>query len=153
MNEERGVTPRALIAGLLLAAGVGASVPYLGFQVRGSIASAFFYSQIAHAVLFILVIFINLLLRWCRLGAFNAGELVVMFICMSLGNASGTVLSYWMPLVAGPYYQANAENNWLNVLVPLIPEALMPRDLDAIHALYEGSRSSVVIRWEVWIGR
>ena len=51
----RGLTLRALITGLLLALGVGAAVPFLGLYIQGSNAGAYFTSQIANLLLFLII--------------------------------------------------------------------------------------------------
>ena len=55
------MTRRAFITGLLLALGVGAAVPFLGLYVQGSNAGYYFTSQIAHLLLFLLLVVFNTL--------------------------------------------------------------------------------------------
>ena len=84
---------------------------------------------------------------------FNRSELLVIFILMSLGNAAPSILGSWMPMVSSPYYHASAENNWLTILAPHIPSWLVPHDLLAIKAFFEGSPDeSSEIPGEVWLG-
>ena len=139
---------------MILAAVVGALPPYIGGIIRGSNPGAYYTSQIAHAVLFVLIIAINGPLGRLRPSwLFNRGELVVLFIMMSLANAAGSVLGPWRPLVASPLYQATAENNWHQTVIPFIPDWLIPQDVEAMRAFYEGSTSAAPgIPWAVWAG-
>ena len=148
----RSLTPRALLTGFLLALGVGAAVPFLGLYIQSSNAGAYFTSQIANLLLFIIIIAINTVLgsvrrRW----AFDRGELIVIFIMTSLANSVPGLLSYWVPLVSSPFYHANAENNWGETIQPYLPAWLVPHDPVAIRAFFEGSEGETSIPWQVWL--
>ena len=107
-----GLSLRSLLVGWLLAFAVGAASPYLGLYIQGSNASAYFTSQIAHILLFFLIGFVNVALGAIkRSWAFRKGELVIIFILMSLANSVPGILSYWVPLVSSPFYHATPENN------------------------------------------
>ena len=148
-----GLTYRALFTGLALAFCVGGSVPFLGLYVQGSNAGAYFTSQIAFLLLFAIFQCVNLLLGAMRRSwAFQRGELVVMFIMMSLANAVPNLISYWVPLVSSPFYYASPENNWAELIIPYIPNWVVPHDQGAIRAFFEGNEAgSTQIPWQVWL--
>ena len=147
------VTPRALATGLLLAFVTGCLMPHIGLYIQGSNSGAYYTSHIAHALLFLFVILVNVVLGLLRRSwRYDSGELVVLFIFMSLANASGMYLSHWLPLVASPYYHATAENDWMSTVVPYVPEWLVPQDLPAIRTFFEGHRGEALgVPWEVWM--
>ena len=149
----QGVTTRALIAGLSLATVIGALIPYLGLYVQGSNAGGYFTSQLAHGILFLLILLINPGIGRLRRGwMFNRGELLVIFILMGLGNAAPNLLSYWLPIVSSPFYHANAENNWLVTITPYIPDWLVLHDVAAIRAFFEGAREQTIsVPFDVWL--
>ena len=133
-----GVTPKALLTGLILATVTGALVPFIGLYMQGSNSGTYFISQIAHVFLFLLIVVVNSVVgRIHRSWIYNRGELVVIFILTSLANAAPGILSYWVPIVSSPYYHANAENNWANLIIPYVPEWAVPQGLPAIRAFFE----------------
>ena len=149
----RGLTLRSLGIGLLLAFGVGAVVPFLGLYVQGSNSGAYYTSQIAHLLLFLLILVVNASLGSIRRSwVLQRGELVVIFIMTSLANSVPGLLSYWVPLASSPFYYASPENNWGELILPYIPSWLVPHDLEAIRAFFEGNEGqSSAIPWEVWL--
>jgi hypothetical protein len=61
-----------------------------------------------------------------RSWALGKGELVVIFILMSLANSTPNFVQYWVPLVSSPFYYASPENNWPELIHPHIPDWLVP---------------------------
>ena len=149
----RGLTLRSLGIGLLLAFGVGAVVPFLGLYVQGSNSGAYFTSQIAHLLLFLLILVVNAGLGSIRRSwVLQRGELVVIFIMTSLANSVPGLIGYWVPLVSSPFYYASPENNWGELILPYLPTWLVPHDLEAIRAFFEGNEGqSSAIPWQVWL--
>ena len=82
-------------------------VPFLSLYVQGSNAGAYFTSQIAHLLLFLLLLVVNTSLGSIRRSwVLQRGELVVIFIMTSLANSVPGLISYWVPLVSSPFYYA-----------------------------------------------
>ena len=152
-TRVNGLRIRAFVVGLLLAFAVGTVCPFLSLYLQGANADAYFTSQIAHIVLFLLIGFVNVFLGAIKSSwAFRKGELVVIFILMSLANSVPMITFYWVPLVSTPFYFATPENNWLNQITPYIPTWVVPHDDGAIRAFFEGARGeSSDIPWEVWL--
>ena len=148
------MTPRALVLGLLLSFLVGAAV-FFEIYVRGSNAGGvFFHSPVALFTFFLLTGAGNVLLGALRPAwALRRGELVAVFVMMTLANAAHNPVHYWLGAITGPFYYATGENNWAEVLHPYIPDWIAPRSMAALRAFYEGSEGySGGIDWKVWIG-
>ena len=147
------MTLRATVIGLALAAFVGAVGPYLSLYIVGSNASSYFTSQIASFGLFILVAGVNVIFgRLRRTWIFNKSELVMMFILMSIANATHILVHYWVPMVSSPFYYARSENNWQEVLTPHLPNWLVPDNPEAIRQFFEGADiGGSGIPWAVWL--
>ena len=149
-----GITLRALLLGLVFSFGIGAVVPFIALHMLGSNASAYFTSQLALFILFLLIVGLNLVLGKLKFSwILRRGELVVMFIMMALANSVPGLVSLWLPLVSSPYYYATAENNWADLIHPHLVHWLVPKDPVALQAFFEGAAAGASqIPWDVWIG-
>ena len=138
---------------MVLSAAIGGVGYYLEVYVQGANPTLYFTSQIAHVVLFILVGIVNLVLGVIhRPLAFRKGELLVMFVMMCLANSTHVLVYMWIALVPAPIYLATSENSWDHLVVPHIPDWLIPHDAAAIRDFYEGARGgSPDIHWQVWL--
>ena len=147
------MTSRGLIIGLLLATAVGTAGPFLYLYVDGANSSNYFTSQIALFLLFILVAVVNVALgSFRRSWVLESGELLVIFLLMSLANATHIMVHYWVPMVSSPFYYAGSENNWRNLINPHIPDWAVPHDTEAIADFFEGTAGGdFSIPWPVWI--
>ena len=127
--------------------------PFLYLYIDGANSSSYFTNQIATVILFVLVAFVNVALgRLRRSWVFQKGELVVIFILMSLANSTHILVHYWVPMVGSPFYYARSENNWLTLINPHIPSWIVPQDPAAIRAFFEGAEGGATeIPWEVWL--
>ena len=145
---------RALVIGMALSVAIGIGGYYLQVYVQGANPTLYFTSQIAHVVLFILIGVVNAVLGTLhRPWALGKGELLVIFIMMCLANGTHVPVYYWISLVPAPHYFSTLENGWGDLLVPHIPDWLIPHDPAAIRDFYEGARGgSHDIHWDVWLG-
>ena len=118
--QRGGLTVRSLIAGALLSVVCGATGPFLFLYVQGSnTGDAYYTSPVAHFLFFIIVGFLNVGLRAIhRPWAFGNGELVTIYIMMTLANGTHPLVHYWASELGGPAYYATAENNWMNLVQP-----------------------------------
>ena len=149
------LTARALALGLLLSFLVPFVGTYLSMYVQGSnTGGGFFTNPLSHFVLFVLVGGANVALGAARrTWALGRGELVTIFILMTLGNQGIKIAFYWAPLLSGAYYHASAENDWIEVLHPLIPEWILPYQIDSLRAFYEATDpDGAAGLWQVWLG-
>lgn len=147
------MTARSFILGLLLATFVGTAGPYLYLYVDGANSSSYFTSQIALFLLFLLVLVANVGLGALhRSWVLEPGELLVIFLLMSLANATHIMVHYWVPMVGSPFYYARSENNWQELINPHIASWAVPHDVNAIRTFFEGvPRGQEGVPWEVWV--
>ena len=153
-GQASDLTLRSLVAGLLLAFGVGAAGPYFTLYLQASNAGDVFYtSPVAHFLFFVLVGFVNVVVGAVyRPWAFRKGELVTIYIIMILANATHSIVSYWVPVLAAPFYYATPENDWVNKIHPFLSDWIVPHQLRGISAFFEGGHGeSRGIAWEVWL--
>ncbi len=141
------ITPLGLILVILL----GWLRAHLDLRLEGSRIA---YGQLPVGPLALLAVLVwavspplNKLKRTLR-----AGEIALLFSIIlattRFWSSSYAVLP--LSLAVAPFYYANPTNNY-ELLHPLFPQALVPRDKLAIKAFYEGSPSGQV-PWEEWIG-
>ena len=148
------LTARALILGLILAFLVASLGPYLTLYVQGSNAGGgFFTNPLSHFVFFVIVAFFNVLIgAMNRSWALNRGELVTIFILMTLGNQSIKIAFYWASILSGVYYHATPENDWGTLLHPYVPAWILPYQHESLQAFYEASDlDGATGLWKVWI--
>ena len=152
-GPAHGMTPRALATGLVLSLAVGIAV-YFEMYLKGSNAGGvFFTSPAALFFFFILVGIVNVVLGALhRPWAFRRGELIAIFIMMTVANSAHNPVHYWLGALTGVFYYATPENDWVERLHPHIPEWIAPRDWTAIRDFYEGTGAHGGIPWEVWVG-
>ena len=122
------LTLRAMLIGLVLAPVIGASGPFFSLYIQGSNTGGGFYTNpMSHFLLFVIVGFFNVVIGACRRSwALDPGELITVYILMTLGNQSISMAHYWGPMLAGPYYYATPENDWIEQLHPYIPDWIAP---------------------------
>ncbi|MBM3276601.1 MAG: hypothetical protein FJY95_00760 [Candidatus Handelsmanbacteria bacterium] len=147
------MTLRALLVGLLLAFAVGAAGPYCTLYLQGSNAGDVFYtSPMAHLFFFVLVGGINALLAALRRPwALSRSELIGVYILMTLANSTHTLAYYWVAILAGPFYYATPEKNWVALIQPHIPAWLAPVDLGGVRLFFEGAQAGSEVPWQVWL--
>jgi hypothetical protein len=80
------------------------------------------------------------LLRWAPRMAFARGELLAAYVVLQLTSALGShdVIEVLLPILAKPFYGANAANNWADILLPRLPSWLVVSDKDALNAFNNG---------------
>ena len=104
-------------------------------------------------LLFLLAFSVNPLLalvkpRW----SLNRGELLVIFIMMAMASPIPTLFaSKLLGLMTAPFYFAGAENDWRALILPHIPDWLMPNAPALLEHFYEGGGAKQPIPWSLWI--
>ena len=154
LAQRGGLTVRSLIAGAVLSVVCGAAGPFLFLYVQGSnTGDAYYTSPVAHFLFFVIVGFLNVgLAAIHRPWAFGKGELVTIYIMMTLANGTHPLVHYWASELGGPAYYATAENNWMHLVQPYVSEWIAPRDQAGVTAFYEGNHGEATgTNWQVWL--
>lgn len=148
----RRLSPRPLLLGALLAAGLLALTPYNDYFVCGSYMANHHVPVAASFVLLLLCVVVNPLLRRLR-RELSAVELTLVWTMMAVssGLASAGLLRFLLPTVPALRYFATPENHWEQDLWPRVPEWLVVSDQRAIRFFYDGSPPGYGVPWEAWL--
>ncbi len=120
---EIGVTPRAVLLSLVLAAWFGYLVPVIDLQLKNTKLGAGHLPIGAIAVLLFLLLVVNPLLKLASARlAFTRNEVLVVYIsclfsCLLPGMGSE---SFYVAHSIGSSYYATPENKWLSFLEPYL---------------------------------
>ena len=150
------VTWRSLIAGVIVAIIVILWNTYVEYIVHGPRLNITHFPLGLFAPLAV----IGLLNGWLRLRkipwAFDPTEVMVI---VGLGLVGAAVpayglTSFFLGVIAIPYYLATPENQWAMFFHQYLPEWLIPsNEGDAMRWLFEGlPNPSMPIPWNVWVG-
>ncbi len=145
----------AMLTGLGLCALISVGLPYGEFVIKGTRLGLSSSTPAAFFLLFWLVALVQPLLGLVRPHwAFNRAELLLITAMMMLATAipSRGFTGAAIPAISSVLYYATPENNWVELLVPHIPTALIVQDEGAIKQFYEGLPRGESIPWGAWIG-
>ncbi|MBB30708.1 MAG: hypothetical protein CME25_17605 [Gemmatimonadetes bacterium] len=152
--EDRGVTVRALVYGIVLAV----VISVLGNVVRYILHSSFMaYSHMpmGDLILWLLSMLVcAVLAKWFG-GAFvfSRSEWITIFamgMISSLGPTYG-VSGYLVGVIVTPYYFATPENRWDEFLHPYLEEWIIPSNKEgAMTWFYDGVPTGAPIPWGAW---
>ena len=159
MDENRAAIPAlrpgALIVGILGAMAIGVAVPYTKMVQHGPLISAYFNTPAALILFFFLVLFFNTALGLIRRSwMLRRGELAMIYIMWIVACAipSWGFSSFLLPDITSVIYFATPENGWRELLVPFIPDWIIPHhDFTQIQYFYEGAPQDAGIPWMLWL--
>ncbi len=144
-HRAGGITPRAIVVGLVGTIVLGVITPYCDLVLRGTwIACS--HLPIGVLVLFFITLAINTpLLHWLRDRGFSPRELYAVYAMMLVGAGipSFGLTEYLFPTLAGAYYFATPENHWIERLFQYLPQWLFPFDLKSAMETAPGGGSVV----------
>lgn len=150
---SRGVTPKAVLFGLVLVGAISVISPWAILVVKGSQLTSNAIPIIAIFLLFLVTAVLQPLLRLLGdRGLFTRAELITIYVMMLVGAVvvttgfTGTFLS----VITGAVYYATPENDWNSLFVPYLSRWLTPTDTEAIRLFYEGLPRGQVIPWAAW---
>lgn len=150
---EKGITLRALIAGVFMAAAIGAGAAYENLMISGSTMN-FDYSMGAAIFFFALfVLLVNPALRRVHPSwSFSRSELATLYIMAMVACVLPTngLVGLLIPAISGGSYYATPENNWLEYIIPNIEPGLLVADPQGIKGFYEGLSEGESIPWGLW---
>ena len=153
-TAHSGVTWRSLLAGSLLAFCISLGAPYGNMVLRGSYLALDFSTAAAIFLFFVFVFVIHTGLGLIhRSFALRREELVVTYIMAIVGCSIPTMglTEYLLPIISGGIYYATSENEWDQLIHPLIPDWIVPQDYDAIKFFYEGAPQGYDLPWMAWV--
>ena len=151
-----GMTPRAVILGLVLSLGLALWTIHAAFMIRSSHLTIG-HLPIAALFPFFLVVFVfnGLLKRFAPKRVFTASEQIIIFFIVFTASAvpAWGISSYWVAVPSMPYYYANLENRWAELFFDVLPEWLIvPNSGPVLQWFYEGQPPySGGIPWRHWI--
>ena len=150
---HRGVSLRAVLIGLA-ATPVSAywlTYTYWHFGYLIDRPSLIYYNCVCYLVG---LVGVNALLRrWRPRWVFSTGELLTMYLVLSLATAWCGVdfLSDLPEGISNPFWFATPSNQWEEVVLPYLPGWLMVSDLEVTSGLFEGYstlyRARVALAW------
>ena len=152
--EPRVFTVRAFVVGSLLALLLGVGPLYTQFVNHTAPLNADSITAGAIFLLFALTfVFATALRKLYPPWAFTAGEFVVIYTMMIVASTipTKTLIANMIPVLPGAAYYATPENDWAHLVLPLIPNWMVPQDPLAVKYFYEGAPANVPIPWEAWM--
>ncbi|MDP6701950.1 MAG: hypothetical protein QGH25_20020, partial [Candidatus Latescibacteria bacterium] len=154
-TEQPRPGARALLVGAAGAFAIGALVPYCNMVLHGSRIASYFNTPAAIILFFFLVFVGNTLLGLLRRSwMLNRAELALIYIMWIVATAipEWGLTAFLLPDITSVIYYATPENNWAELLQPLIPDWIIPHhDFDQIKNFYEGAPKGQGIPWALWL--
>ena len=135
-EQSPGITPRAVLLGLLCTAVLGVATPYCDLVVQGTWIACC-HLPIGVFVLLMVLLGINApLLRFTARLGFARRELFTVYAMMLVGSGipSFGLTEYLFPTLAGAYYFASPENGWVDRFFQYLPQWMVPFDVQGAMA-------------------
>jgi len=146
------VTRRAVVLGLLIAAGMAWLTPYNDYYIGATLVAGNYLPIGAFFVLALLCFVVNGLVRLAiPRAALRASELIVIWCMISTASsipASG-LMRFLIPHPIAPSYYASDENAWERDLLIYLPNELRIQDKEAVRHFFERSPDGSV-PWALW---
>ena len=146
---------RALLIGALGCFVLGAGLPYCNMVLKGSNIASYYNTPAAIILLFVLVFFVNALVGLIRRAwMLRQAELGLIYIMWIVATAipEWGLTPFLVPHLTSAIYFATPENNWTEVLVPLIPDwIIVHHDFAQIRHFFEGAPQGQGIPWMLWL--
>ncbi len=149
-DVTRRVRLRAIIIGLILAAGICLATPLNNIYHRATPLGGGHFPLAPFFFILILALLVSLV-GWIGKSRtlLTGSELLVIWIQMVIGSGiayTGLARTFLINLTA-PVHFATVGNQWQEVFEPLLPQALMPTNLDAVELLYNGLPAGRSMDW------
>ncbi len=154
LDAESAFSFKAVAIGSLGSLCIALGAPYGNMVIRGSYMSIDFSTAGALFIFFALTGLINALLtRFIAPLALGRRELIVVYIMMIVASAIPTMglSEYLLTIITGAQYFATPENEWGSLILPHLPEWMVPQSPEAIKWFFEGAPRGMGVPWEVWV--
>ena len=146
---------RALLVGAAGSVIIGICVPYCNMVLHGSRIASYFNTPAAIILFFFLVFVGNTLLGLIRRSwMLSRAELALIYIMWIVATSipEWGLTAFLLPDITSVIYYATPENNWAELLHPLIPDWIIPHhDFNQIKNFYEGAPKGQGIPWALWL--
>ncbi len=145
---------RSLVIGTALAFFINLACPYSVLVLQNAGLTSDYITAGAMMIFLLLVGLFNPLIKMAhRPWALRTGEMVVIYVMMIVASAIPTwgLVTNLFHILTRPFYYATPENRWAELVQPLIPSWLAPRDPDVARYFYEGLPDGARLPWEAWI--
>ncbi len=123
--------------------------------LHGSRIASYFNTPAAIILFFFLSLFGNAILGFLnRAWMLSRAELALVYIMWIVATAipEWGFTSFLLPDITGVIYYATPENNWRELLMPHIPQWIMPfRQFTDVQDFYEGAPLGKGVPWDRWI--
>ena len=132
---------------------IAIGIPYGSMVVQGTRLGLSSCTPAAFFLLFVLLLTLQIALGVMRRSwALSRAELVTVFIMMAVATAIPTrgVTGMLLPMMTGTFYYDTPENNWAELIHPLLSDWMVVHNPTAVKQFYEGSGSSAAIPWDLW---
>lgn len=133
---------------------IAVGIPYGSMVLQGTRLGLSSCTPAAFFLLFVLLITVQIALGAVRRSwALSRAELVTVFVMMAVATAIPTrgVTGMLLPMITGTFYFNTPENNWADLIHPLLSDWMVVRDVTAVKQFYEGSGGSAAIPWDIWV--
>jgi len=145
-----GIRPRAYIIAVVLAVLICALTPFNNVYRNATPLGGGYFPLAPFYLLFWLTVITALSRKLFKIRTLLSGtELIFTWGLMILVSGiayTGFARTFFINLTA-PYYFASVENRWQEILHPLLPQNLFPRDGKAIEMLYNGIDGGQDMGW------
>lgn len=148
------VTIRAIALGALLALGISIACPYSVLVLHNAGLTSDYIAAGAMMIFLVLVGLVNPVIKLVQRGqGLSSTELIVIFLMMVVASAVPTwgLVTNLFHILTRPFYYATPENRWAELIQPLIPGWLAPRDPEVARYFYEGLPVDRGIPWRAWL--
>ncbi len=158
---HRGVTPRVVFVSLALAALFGYCVPIIDYKFHNSFLGATHLPAAAVAVLLVMLLVVNPLLRMLGArAAFNRNEILTIYItCLFSALAPGRGgENFFVPNLLSSLYFSTRNNHWLELFQPYLKPWFSPAfspighyNSAIVDGWYIGLSPGQSIPWGAWL--
>jgi len=151
-SKSSAFTPKAILTGCVGAFCVSAGASYATLYLHGSFMALGTSMPGAIFLLFVLTLMINPLLKLFHPGlGLKRQELLVVYIMMVMASPIPTLFAgKFLNTIIYPFYYATPENEWRSLILPYIPDWLMPNNPQVAKMFYEGVGRDQDVPWKAW---
>jgi len=152
--RRSSITARSVVVGTLLSLMISVGFTYGRIVLSTSDMSSDHITAGAICVFFLVTLLLNPCIKLIRPGwAFDGAELTVIYIMLIIASTIPTwgFASNLVPMLPAVYYFATPENNWDELLFPLVRDWMVPTDAVAIRDFFQGLPAGAPLPWDAWL--